>query len=80
MSCQVGSAIVLLLKKKSLKEKVPRLCFFKQLKESTTYEQLVQSERRKYFVRTGINKNLEILEIPGFFHMPVIQKLDPIVL
>ncbi len=51
--------------------------FLKQLKESTTYEQLLQSERRKYFVRTGLNKNLET---PGFFHMQVIQKLDPIVL
>jgi hypothetical protein len=62
---------------KSLKEKVPQLCFFKQLKELTTYEQLLQSEKRKYFVRTGLNKNLET---PGFFHMQVIQNLDPIVL
>jgi hypothetical protein len=79
MSCQVGSAIVLPQHFffKSLKEKVPQLCFFKQLKELTTYEQLLQSEKRKYFVRTGLNKNLET---PGFFHMQVIQNLDPIVL
>jgi hypothetical protein len=77
MSCQVGSAIVLPPKKKILKEKVPGLSFSKQLKESTTYEQLLQSERKKHFVRTGLNKNLET---PGFFHMQVIQKLDPIVL
>jgi hypothetical protein len=42
--------------------------------------QLLQSERRKHFVGTGLNKNLESLETPGFFHMQVIQKLDPIVL
>ncbi len=43
--------------------------------------QLLQSERRKYFVRTSLNKNLDNLETQGLFQkLQVIQKLDPIVL
>jgi hypothetical protein len=76
MSCQVGSAIVLPPKSiYSLKEKVSRLCFFKPLKESTTYEPVVYKVKgENILLELALNKNLESLETPGGFHMQVIQK------
>jgi hypothetical protein len=65
----------------SLKKRFPDYVLLSNLKNQQNMSQLLQSERRKYFVRTSLNKNLDNLETQGLFQkLQVIQKLDPIVL